>query len=233
MTTARAFFKVLGDLAVGAPDQSSYLVYDSTTKTLRIKGKLITEHYDDLDKALEEREYLQEAFRNDTSIDGGVIATSLVQLGYRTPEGEYVVMSGVSGLDQGASSISYWAGGDPVDRFTYDADTGKYVEKEELTGDEATALIRMDGTGYLAAGNIRWNKQGKIDTNLGAFYFGDKLIDAYLNIFELNEDAESGKLLDVTPLVPFTELDVDDRVTIGGATLIWDATNRAIKIYDA
>ena len=233
MTTARAFFKVLGDLAVGAPDQSSYLVYDSTTKTLRIKGKLITEHYDDLDKALEEREYLQEAFRNDTSIDGGVIATSLVQLGYRTPEGEYVVMSGVSGLDQGTSSISYWAGGDPVDRFTYDAETGTYTEKEELTGDEATALIRMDGTGYLAAGNIRWDKKGKIDTNLGAFFFGDKLIDAYLNIFELHEDAESGKLLNVTPLVPFTELDVDGRVTIGGATLIWDATNKAIKVYDA
>lgn len=233
MTTARAFFKVLGDLAVGAPDQSSYLVYDSTTKTLRIKGKLITEHYDDLDKALEEREYLQEAFRNDTSIDGGVIATSLVQLGYRTPEGEYVVMSGVSGLDQGTSSISYWAGGDPVDRFTYDAETGTYTEKEELTGDEATALIRMDGTGYLAAGNIRWNKKGKIDTNLGAFFFGDKLIDAYLNIFQLNEDPETGKLLDVTPLVHMTDLDVDDRVTIGGATLIWDSVNRAIKIYDA
>lgn len=232
-TTARAFFKVLGDLAVGAPDQSTYLLYDSTTKTLRIKGKFITEHYADLDKVLEERKYLGEAFVNDTTIDGGVIATSLVQLGYRTPEGEYIVMSGVSGLDQGASSISYWAGGDPVDRFTYDADSGTYAEKEELTGDEATALIRMDGTGYLAAGNIRWNKQGKIDTNLGAFYFGDKLIDAYLNIFELNEDEESGKLLDVTPLVPFTELDVDDRVTIGGATLIWDATNKAIKVYDA
>lgn len=233
MTTARAFLKVLGDLAVGAPDQSTYLLYDSTTKTLRIKGKLITEHYDDLDKALEEREYLKEAFRNDTNIDGGVIATSLVQLGYRTPDGEYIVMSGVSGLDQGASSISYWAGGDPVDRFTYDAETGTYTEKEELTGDEATALIRMDGTGYLAAGNIRWNKQGKIDTNLGAFYFGDKLIDAYLNIFELNEDEETGKLLDVTPLVHMTDLDIDDRVTIGGATLIWDATNKAIKIYDA
>lgn len=233
MTTARAFLKVLGDLAVGAPDQSTYLLYDSTTKTLRIKGKFITEHYADLDKVLEDRKYLGEAFVNDTTIDGGVIATSLVQLGYRTPEGEYVVMSGVSGLDQGASSISYWAGGDPVDRFTYDAETGTYTEKEELTGDEATALIRMDGTGYLAAGNIRWNKQGKIDTNLGAFYFGDNLIDAYLNIFELNEDEESGKLLDVTPLVPFTKLDVDDRVTIGGATLIWDATNKAIKIYDA
>ena len=233
MTTARAFFKVLGDLAVGASDQSSYLVYDSTTKTLRIKGKLITEHYDDLDKALEEREYLKEAFRNDTNIDGGVIATSLVQLGYRTPDGEYIVMSGVSGLDQGTSSISYWAGGNPVDRFTYDEQSGEYTEKEGLEGTEATALIRMDGTGYLAAGNIRWNKKGKIDTNLGAFYFGDKLIDAYLNIFQLNEDPETGKLLDVTPLVHMTDLDIDDRVTIGGATLIWDATNKAIKVYDA
>lgn len=233
MTTARAFFKVLGDLAVGAPDQSSYLVYDSTTKTLRIKGKLITEHYDDLDKALEEREYLKEAFRNDTTIDGGIIATSLVQLGYRTPEGEYIVMSGVSGLDQGTSSISYWAGGNPVDRFTYDEQSGEYTEKEGLEGTEATALIRMDGTGYLAAGNIRWDKKGKIDTNLGAFYFGDKLIDAYLNIFQLNEDPETGKLLDVTPLVHMTDLDIDDRVTIGGATLIWDSVNRAIKIYDA
>lgn len=233
MTTARAFLKVLGDLAVGAPDQSSYLVYDSTTKTLRIKGKLITEHYDDLDKALEEREYLKEAFRNDTNIDGGVIATSLVQLGYRTPEGEYIVMSGVSGLDQGTGSISYWAGGNPVDRFTYDEQSGEYTEKEGLEGTEATALIRMDGTGYLAAGNIRWNKKGKIDTNLGAFYFGDKLIDAYLNIFQLNEDPETGKLLDVTPLVHMTDLDVDDRVTIGGATIIWDSVNRAIKVYDA
>lgn len=233
MTTARAFLKVLGDLAVGTPSQSTYLIYDSTTKTLRIKGKFITEHYDDLDKALEEREYLKEAFQNDTTIDGGVIATSLVQLGYRTPEGEYIIMSGMSGLGNESSSISYWAGGAPVDRFTYDSETEKYLEKESLTGSEADALIRMDGTGYLAAGNIRWDKNGKIDTNLGAFYFGDKLIDAYLNIFELHEDAESGKLLNVTPLVPFTELDVDGRVTIGGATLIWDATNKAIKVYDA
>ena len=232
-STARAFLKVLGDFAVGVPDQSTYLLYDSTTKTLRIKGKFITEHYDDLDKALEEREYLKEAFRNDTAIDGGVIATSLVQLGYRTSEGEYVVMSGVSGLDRGTGSISYWAGGDPVDRFVYDEESGKYVEKEGLAGTEATALIRMDGTGYLAAGNIRWDKKGKIDTNLGAFYFGDKLIDAYLNIFQLNEDPESGKLLDVTPLVPMTDIDVNHSVTIGGATLVWDAANKAIKVYDS
>lgn len=232
-STARAFLKVLGDFAVGVPEQNTYLVYDSVNKVLRIKGKFITEHYDDLDKALEEREYLKEAFRNDTAIDGGVIATSLVQLGYRTPEGEYVVMSGVSGLDRGAGSISYWAGGDPVDRFTYDEESGKYVEKEGLAGTEATALIRMDGTGYLAAGNIRWDKKGKIDTNLGAFYFGDKLIDAYLNIFQLNEDPESGKLLDVTPLVPMTDIDVNHSVTIGGATLVWDAANKAIKVYDS
>ena len=232
-TTARAFLKVLGDFAVGVPEQNTYLVYDSVNKVLRIKGKFITEHYDDLDKALEEREYLKEAFRNDTAIDGGVIATSLVQLGYRTPEGEYVVMSGVSGLDRGAGSISYWAGGEPVDRFTYDEESGKYVEKEGLAGNEATALIRMDGTGYLAAGNIRWDKKGKIDTNLGAFYFGDKLIDAYLNIFQLNEDSESGKLLDVTPLVPMTDIDVNHSVTIGGATLVWDAANKAIKVYDS
>ena len=232
-STARAFLKVLGDFAVGVPEQNTYLVYDSVNKVLRIKGKFITEHYDDLDKALEEREYLKEAFRNDTTIDGGVIATSLVQLGYRTPEGEYAVMSGVSGLDRGAGSISYWAGGEPVDRFTYDEESGKYVEKEGLAGNEATALIRMDGTGYLAAGNIRWDKKGKIDTNLGAFYFGDKLIDAYLNIFQLNEDSESGKLLDVTPLVPMTDIDVNHSVTIGGATLVWDAANKAVKVYDS
>lgn len=193
----------------------------------------VGDNYVDLDKALEEREYLKEAFRNDTAIDGGVIATSLVQLGYRTPEGEYVVMSGVSGLDRGTGSISYWAGGEPVDRFVYDEESGKYVEKEDLAGTEATALIRMDGTGYLAAGNIRWDKKGKIDTNLGAFYFGDKLIDAYLNIFQLNEDSESGKLLDVTPLVPMTDIDVNHSVTIGGATLVWDAANKAIKVYDS
>lgn len=120
-----------------------------------------------------------------------------------------------------------------MDRFTYDEESGKYVEKEGLAGNEATALIRMDGTGYLAAGNIRWDKKGKIDTNLGAFYFGDKLIDAYLNIFQLNEDSESGKLLDVTPLVPMTDIDVNHSVTIGGATLVWDAANKAIKVYDS
>lgn len=69
-STARAFLKVLGDFAVGVPEQNTYLVYDSVNKVLRIKGKFITEHYDDLDKALEEREYLKEAFRNDTTIDG-------------------------------------------------------------------------------------------------------------------------------------------------------------------
>lgn len=87
----------------------------------------------------------------------------------------------------------------------------------------------MDGTGYLAAGNIRWDKKGKIDTNLGAFYFGDKLIDAYLNIFQLNEDSESGKLLDVTPLVPMTDIDVNHSVTIGGATLYGTPPTRPLK----
>ncbi len=41
-STARAFLKVLGDFAVGVPPtKSTYLLYDSTTKTLEIKGKFI------------------------------------------------------------------------------------------------------------------------------------------------------------------------------------------------
>ena len=77
------------------------------------------------------------------SITGGT-----VQLGYMD-NGTYMVMSGLNGEATAGTSIAAWFGGPMADR---------YAASQPET--YAQSLFRMDGTGYLAGGNIRWNADG-------------------------------------------------------------------------
>ena len=172
----------------------------------------------------DEYAYLKKAFENDTSIEGGVVATSLVQLGFKDSTGKYNIKSGINGIYDDevlGNGISYWAGGLPIDREMYD--------EGSVPSNAATALIRMDGTGYLAGGNISWDANGKITTNKGAFYFGDELIDRYLDLFTIH--VVDGEIDYITQNHPFDYVDVNKRIRIGDAYLEWDSANNGIKVY--
>lgn len=152
-------------------------------------------------------QYLKDALSDGTTtVAGGLILTSLIQLGYKDAENVRHIMAGISGLGQNSTTPAAWFGGPMVDH--------------ELNPDAtefAKSLFRFDGTGYLASGNITWDKNGygqvggegdnyalkwndkevRIGPNikLGA---GDETIAMLanlLNMFELDTTSVAGKTL--------------------------------------
>lgn len=104
--------------------------------------------------AAEGLQYLKSATNEGTLVDGGLVLTSMIQLGYTPQGGSYTVMSGINGkpneqLQDPAKSIAAWFGGPMVDHETYPS-----------VLDYAKSLFRMDGSGYLAGGNIGWQADG-------------------------------------------------------------------------
>lgn len=94
-------------------------------------------------------QYLKEALGQSTLIQGGLILTSLIQLG-KTENGVFNVYSGINGImDTNAkgNGIASWYGGPMGD-------------KEDGAASWAKSLFRFDGSGYLASGNIHWNPDG-------------------------------------------------------------------------
>lgn len=152
-------------------------------------------------------QYLKDALSDGTTtVAGGLILTSLIQLGYEDSENVRHTMAGISGLGQNSTAPAAWYGGPMVDH--------------ELNPDAtefAKSLFRFDGTGYLASGNITWDEKGygqiggegdnyalkwndkevRIGPNikLGA---GDETIEMLanlLNMFELDTTSVAGKTL--------------------------------------
>lgn len=134
-------------------------------------------------------EYLKEAFKNDTTIEGGVVSTSIVYTGYRNTQGKFVPMSGINGiyLEDASKShgISYWAGGNIIDRETYS-------NPEDIPADAATAVIRMDGSGYFANGNLTWTKEGILHADPLSFFVGEEMVGDILKLFAPIYDESDG-----------------------------------------
>lgn len=102
-------------------------------------GQVSTDWTPNQEEILKPVTYLERALKENTTIDGGLIATSLIQLGY-TIDDNFVVQSGINGLSdptRKGNGVAFWAGGDMVDA----------EETEE--GTPAKFLIRHDGTGYM------------------------------------------------------------------------------------
>lgn len=102
----------------------------------------------DANALLAQRAYLATALKNDTTIAGGLILSTLIQLGSTTND-TWQVWSGINGGYESGSSIAAWFGGAMIDKEAYPSATRP-----------AQAAIRMDGSGYLAGGNISWNTAG-------------------------------------------------------------------------
>lgn len=94
-------------------------------------------------------QYLKTATNEGTLIAGGLVLTSLLQLGYTDTSDIYHVMSGLNGIGSDQRGIAAWFGGPMVDH-----------ELSPSATDYAKSLLRFDGTGYLAKGNITWDTNG-------------------------------------------------------------------------
>lgn len=98
-------------------------------------------------------EYLRDALEDGvTTVSGGLILSSLIQLGGKDSLGAWQVWSGLNGVYTKPEGIAAWYGGDMWDLANdYDA------SKERRY---AATLFRFDGSGYLANNNIGWRKDG-------------------------------------------------------------------------
>lgn len=95
-------------------------------------------------------QYLKTALSDGTTtVAGGLILTSLIQLGYKDAQDVRHTMAGISGLGQNSKSPAAWYGGPMVDH-----------EQNPTATEFARSLFRFDGTGYLASGNITWDANG-------------------------------------------------------------------------
>lgn len=119
----------------------------------------------DLQASVAGYEYLKKALSpdNQTSAINGLIMTTLLSLGYTDDNGDRHNLAGMNGSwlnSLEGKTIASWWGGSMIDRF-YNED-GTPRSQTNLPAGVATSLLRMDGSGYLANGNIRWNEVGAI-----------------------------------------------------------------------
>lgn len=119
---------------------------DSIT-TLGEQIAAIAANFSDLD-------YLKKALAQSTTIEGGVVATSLLLLGSKDASGNYNALAGLSGIDSvnDGTGVALFFGGNP------------YANGTSTKADEslAKAVFRFDGSGFLAGGTLSWSKNGFI-----------------------------------------------------------------------
>lgn len=100
-------------------------------------------------------DYVKTALRQDTVIEGGLVLSTLIAL----RDGSNHIWSGISGTYQTAETgtgykghgIAAWYGGAMVDK-----------EVTTTATDYAKSLFRFDGSGYVAGGNLSWDKNGNV-----------------------------------------------------------------------
>jgi hypothetical protein len=158
--------------------------------------------------------YLKDALNQTTEINGGLVLTSAIQL----KDLDKKVTAGMNGIVKGdKTSIAAWYGGPMVDRDTFSSEE---LETKVPGTDYAMSLLRHDGTGYLAGGNIHWNVNGVLSGNFNSFILqGTSMVTMfyYIRLFYLhtaNQDSTDFNNIDyVTPMKTFSRLSV---LSLGG-----------------
>lgn len=158
--------------------------------------------------------YLKDALNQTTEINGGLVLTSAIQL----KDVDKKVTAGMNGIiKRDKTSIAAWYGGPMVDRDTF---TSEELETKVPGTDYAMSLLRHDGTGYLAGGNIHWNANGVLSGNFNSFILqGTSMVTIfyYIRLFYLhiaNQDSTDFNNIDyVTPMKTFSRLSV---LSLGG-----------------
>ena len=164
--------------------------------------------------------YLKEALRQETTTVGGLILSSAVALGYVDDSGERITMSGLNGLvtDKATKTPAFWAGGDMVDIFDYyDSSTGKFNVPAGVR--PATAMDRMDGTGYRAGGSFWWDNDGMLHADPLSFFVGEDTVGGLLASFQVVFKADNKSPDYLIPKVPFQTLNIANTLDLGNYRL--------------
>lgn len=177
-------------------------------------------------------EYIKTALVNgDTVVKGGLILSTLIAL--RNDNGD--VTAGINGADTKENGIALWLGGKAIDK---QASTTTEEEKKIA----AKSLLRFDGTGYFANGNLWWDADGTLHADPTSFIINKNNVGVQLALFApvwksgTTDTTKLANVLSIDPQKPFTHLDVSGNVTtegslkIGGIYLSYDSANNALRL---
>ena len=177
-------------------------------------------------------EYIKAALVDgDTVVKGGLILSTLIAL--RNDKGN--VTAGINGADTKENGIAFWLGGKAIDK---QASTTTEEEKKFA----AKSLLRFDGTGYFANGNIWWDADGILHADPTSFIINKNNVGVQLALFApiwksgTTDTTKLANVLSIDPQKPFTHLDVSGNITtegslrIGGIYLSWDSENNALRL---
>jgi hypothetical protein len=177
-------------------------------------------------------EYIKAALVDgDTVVKGGLILSTLIAL--RNDKGN--VTAGINGADTKENGIALWLGGKAIDK---QASTTTEEEKKIA----AKSILRFDGTGYFANGNLWWDADGTLHADPTSFIINKNNVGVQLALFApvwksgTTDTTKLANVLSIDPQKPFTHLDVSGNVTtegslkIGGIYLSYDSANNALRL---
>ena len=210
-----------------ASKQSAY--YNQRTAALNAISDAAKAAVDTVKKDLAGYEYLKKAWKESTTIEGGVIQNALNILGYTDPVAGFKVMSGMNGVYDATKvggGIASWYGGSMKDRADY--------TEANMPSDVAKAIIRMDGSGYLASGAVWWGTDGVFHADPQSFIIKENQLGDYVSLFQIVYRSGTPKTISyMIPQYPMQKLTVSDYIEIGttGYRIGVDSANNAIKVY--
>lgn len=177
-------------------------------------------------------EYIKAALVDgDTVVKGGLILSTLIAL--RNDKGN--VTAGINGAETKENGIALWLGGKAIDK---QASTTTEEEKKIA----AKSLLRFDGTGYFANGNLWWDADGILHADPTSFIINKNNVGVQLALFApvwksgTTDTTKLSNVLSIDPQKPFTHLNVSGNVTtegslkIGGIYLSYDSANNALRL---
>lgn len=210
-----------------ASKQSAY--YNQRTAALNAINDAAKAAVDTVKKDLAGYEYLKKAWKESTTIEGGVIQNALNMLGYTDPVAGFKVMSGMNGVYDATKvggGIASWYGGSMKDRADY--------TEANMPSDVAKAIIRMDGSGYLASGAVWWGTDGVFHADPQSFIIKENQLGDYVSLFQIVYRSGTPNTISyMIPQYPMQKLTVSDYIEIGttGYRIGVDSANNAIKVY--
>lgn len=166
----KTYFDIQNGEIVG--DKITFLTKKGEKRNLSDFSEAIDSNFSDLGKSITSLEYLKEGFVNETSIEGGVVATSVLKLGAKQVNGVWKEKAGVNGAGEGDSTVRFYSGGDLDSAIRLVNNTvgakASYVvtEKGKLYARDADITGRIVATDGEFTGLVKSNKDGyKIELN--------------------------------------------------------------------
>lgn len=163
-----------------------------------------------------------------TTISGGLVLTN--EIAMRDTAATPKVWSGISGMYDAnvlGGGIASWWGGARVDH-----------EVSPSVADYAKSLVRFDGSGYFAGGNITWDSQGRVAIKDITTLIGNNNtnvlneLTTFNNAFHFNTQQGTTTVLSIVPQVGFTSLNITENGTLKPvATQEWVNQNFVTKTW--